>query len=83
MDKKKIVQWQLIVQLLLVAAAFGGGPVDPRCPQEHKPDTAIFFSHSTDCTKFYMCLFDRSVLEKDCQEGHQFDQEQLVRIYRL
>lgn len=71
------VQWQLIVQLLLVTVALA---TDPKCPQEHKPDSAVMYPHTADCRKFYVCLANRMLVEKECPEGHQFDAGAAVRI---
>lgn len=69
----------MVVQLLLVTAVFGAA-TDPRCPQEHKPDSPVMFAHTDNCRKFFMCLADRTVMERECPEGQQFDAESAVRI---
>lgn len=71
--------WQLAVQLMLVAVTLGV-QTDPRCPQEHKPDNAVLYPHDANCNQFYMCLANRTIVERSCHEGQQFDADSEVRI---
>lgn len=71
--------WQLAVQVLLATVVLSV-PTDPRCPLEHKPDSAVLYEHNDNCNKFYMCLSNRTIVERNCPAGLQFDVDSSVGI---
>lgn len=46
---------------------------DPRCPLQFTHDKAIIYPHEYDCKRYYLCAENGTLIEIECSNGLEFD----------
>lgn len=53
---------------------------DRRCPLHFDNQKIVFYPHETDCTQYYLCAENGTLVELQCPNGLEFDADFSVRL---
>lgn len=64
---------KIVVVILTIGIVSCENDRDPRCPAQSINEQAIYYSHESDCTKFYQCRADGELILLECPPGLHFN----------
>lgn len=63
-----------------LATTSGADERDRRCPLQFDNQKIVFYPHETDCTQYYLCAENGTLVELQCPSGLEFDADFSVRF---